>query len=237
MILGFRVGAFQEEAETVFAEGKALLESRRDLPSLAFLMAAYGGIHQNAGTVREYLRLVSEATRLADQTAALGTAHTRSGDWESAIQACNRSLAIMREQTVAREAEVYTLATLASAHLGRGDVTRAQTLGNEAAVLARCQSHPVFQCAANLVRARAFIARDGARAAGEVEAILSETEQLIAETGTKIRLPEVHLVRAELARLTGDQVSRERHLREARRLYDEMGATGHAKRLAAEMGR
>jgi hypothetical protein len=81
-----------------------------------------------------------------------------------------------------------------------------------------------------------LVARDGARAAGEVEAILSEVEQLIAETGARIYLPDVHLARAELARVAGDEVARQRELREAHRLFTEMGATGHAARLAKELG-
>jgi hypothetical protein len=37
---------------------------------------------------------------------------------------------------------------------------------------------------------------------------------------------------ARLTRLTGDDAAAERELRDAHRLYEEMGATGHAKRLA-----
>ena len=49
-----------------------------------------------------------------------------------------------------------------------------------------------------------------------------------------IRLtPEEH---AALARLLGDEETYRDKLREAHRLYTEMGATGHAKRLAKELG-
>ncbi len=41
--------------------------------------------------------------------------------------------------------------------------------------------------------------------------------------------------RSERAHARGDAASRERHLREAHRLYTEMGATGHAERLAREL--
>jgi ATP/maltotriose-dependent transcriptional regulator MalT len=142
----------------------------------------------------------------------------------------------MKEKGVALEAEAYALVTLARAHLGRGDVMRAEALCNEAAALARKQGTPAYLCAANLVRARVLVDRDGARAAGEVEAILSEVEQLIAETGARIYLPDVHLARAELARVAGDEVARQRELREAHRLFTEMGATGHTARLAKELG-
>ena len=41
--------------------------------------------------------------------------------------------------------------------------------------------------------------------------------------------------RAELARRRGDDEACLRQLREAHRLYTEMGATGHAERVALEL--
>jgi hypothetical protein len=138
----------------------------------------------------------------------------------------------MRGNGVLRDYEASTLAMLASAHLGRGDVTRAQILADEAAALARRQGTLVFLCAANVLRVRALIARDGARASGAVEAILAEAEQLIAETGARIYLPDVHLARSELARLAGDEAARHRELREAHWLFTAMGATARAEQVA-----
>jgi hypothetical protein len=51
-----------------------------------------------------------------------------------------------------------------------------------------------------------------------------------------IYLPQVHLARANLARLAGDEVARHRELLEAHRLFTEMGATGRAERVARELG-
>ena len=45
--------------------------------------------------------------------------------------------------------------------------------------------------------------------------------------------PFIHVERAALARLTGDEPTHERELREAHRLFVEMGATGHAERIAS----
>lgn len=44
---------------------------------------------------------------------------------------------------------------------------------------------------------------------------------------------QVVLERAELAAARGDPVERQRQLAEARRLFTEIGASGHAERLAA----
>jgi hypothetical protein len=111
-------------------------------------------------------------------------------------------------------------------------MARAATIADEAAALARRQGTRVFLCAANLVRARALVARDGPRAACDVEAILAEAEQLVAQTGARIHLPDVHLARAELARLTGDEATRHRELLAAHRLFTEMGATVRAEQAA-----
>jgi hypothetical protein len=44
--------------------------------------------------------------------------------------------------------------------------------------------------------------------------------------------PFIRVERARLARLSGDEATSQRELREAHRLYTEMGATGHVERLA-----
>jgi hypothetical protein len=41
---------------------------------------------------------------------------------------------------------------------------------------------------------------------------------------------------SRLARILRDDATADRELREAHRLYTEMGATGHAERIAAELG-
>jgi hypothetical protein len=44
----------------------------------------------------------------------------------------------------------------------------------------------------------------------------------------------VHVELAELVRQTGDEAARRRELREAHRLFNDIGAIGHAERLANE---
>jgi hypothetical protein len=69
----------------------------------------------------------------------------------------------------------------------------------------------------------------------EAEALLVRELQLIEEIGSTQLRPRNCTARAGLARLLGDDAGRERHLREAHRLYTEMGATGHAERLTREL--
>ncbi len=48
--------------------------------------------------------------------------------------------------------------------------------------------------------------------------------------------PFIHEQRARLKRAAGDEPGARRELREAHRLYTEMGATGHAERVERELG-
>jgi hypothetical protein len=55
-------------------------------------------------------------------------------------------------------------------------------------------------------------------------------------SGAKSYEPFLHVERAELARLTGDEAARERELREAHRLFTEIGAPIRAAEVAKELG-
>jgi hypothetical protein len=55
-------------------------------------------------------------------------------------------------------------------------------------------------------------------------------------SGAKSYEPFLHVERAELARLSGDEATRERELREAHRLFTEIGAPIRAAEVAKELG-
>ena len=75
----------------------------------------------------------------------------------------------------------------------------------------------------------------GAAAREQIEAALARALQLVRETGTKVQEPPVHVELAELARQSGEEEEHQRELREAHRLFSEIGAGGHAERLAGEL--
>jgi hypothetical protein len=77
---------------------------------------------------------------------------------------------------------------------------------------------------------------DAAREVETIEASLSRAEDLVRETGARLVLPFLHEERAGLARALQRPSDADRELREAHRLYTEMAATGHAERLARELG-
>jgi hypothetical protein len=78
-------------------------------------------------------------------------------------------------------------------------------------------------------------ASSGAAARSDVEAALAGTEAHVEESGERVHQPFIHLARAELAAALRDAAGRQRELREARRLFAEMGATLRAEQLAREL--
>ena len=70
----------------------------------------------------------------------------------------------------------------------------------------------------------------------EIQAALAEGATWSERSGAKSYEPFLHLERAELARLTGDEAGWEHALREAHRLFVEIGATVRAEQVAREIG-
>ena len=159
------------------------------------------------------------------------------GDFENAIASLERALAIARERHTGIEQEPNVLARLARAHLGRGNLPRAAALADEALTLARERGSIHGQIPALDARARVLLARGDAGDAGEIETLVEQMASLAKDAGFRLYLPQAVELRADLAALRGDSAARERYLREAQRLYAEIGATGHAARLAKEVRR
>jgi hypothetical protein len=77
----------------------------------------------------------------------------------------------------------------------------------------------------------------GIQARSEIEATLAEADAWLEMSGAKSYEPFLHVERAELARLIGDEATRERELREAHRLFTEIGAPVRATEVAKELDR
>ena len=86
----------------------------------------------------------------------------------------------------------------------------------------------------HLVRAQTLRESEGRAARDEIEATLARADALIHEKGARAWAPFVCEERARLAQCLGDAAA-ERHLREAHRLFVEMGAKGHAEQLSREL--
>jgi class 3 adenylate cyclase/tetratricopeptide (TPR) repeat protein len=87
-----------------------------------------------------------------------------------------------------------------------------------------------------LTLARVLLATGDPGLHEEIEETVERAEALCNQTGIGVHLPRLLEVRAALAGRRGNGREAREKLREAHRLYTEIGATGHAKRLARELG-
>jgi tetratricopeptide (TPR) repeat protein len=158
------------------------------------------------------------------------------GQMREAIAALEHALAIARQYGTGLEREATALAWLAEAVLVAGDVARARARADEALAVADRIGAVLDGIFARRTLARVLLAQADATATGAIEEALDGAERLIEQTGAVSFRPLVLLERAALARLAGDAAARERALQEAHRVRTAIGASGHAERLAPELG-
>jgi hypothetical protein len=155
--------------------------------------------------------------------------------WRDALEALDEALAISRERQLL-VAEGGILAVTASAHLGLGDRARALTLAEEGIAVCRRRGARLWEFRALLTRIRALRETLGVQGTREIEAAIAEADAWLEMSSAKSYEPFLHIERAELARMTGDEAARERALREAHRLFVEIGAPIRAAEVATELG-
>jgi tetratricopeptide (TPR) repeat protein len=165
----------------------------------------------------------------------LGFGRRMRGEWQEAIEALERSLAIASERRTAAEGEGWRLVVLGESYLGLGDADRARMAIQEAIAGARTGGHPAVETYAGMAMARVLLRSGDAQARSDASALLARAQELTQTTGGIGFAPLIHVELAELARHRGDQADRQRELHNAYRLFSEIGAPLHAERLAAEL--
>jgi hypothetical protein len=128
------------------------------------------------------------------------------------------------------------LAAKAAAHLRLGDRARDLTLTEKAIAVSRRLGSRLYEFSALLTRTRALRETQGRQAATEIEATLAEADAWLEMSGAKSYQPFLHVERAELAHLIGDEAARQRELRDAHRLFTEMGAPIRPAEVAKGLG-
>jgi class 3 adenylate cyclase/tetratricopeptide (TPR) repeat protein len=187
-----------------------------------------------------------EAVKYAERTGSqasrifayrkLGLANVLNRAWHDALEVLEEARAIGRERRLPIF-EGAVLATMAVAHLGIGDRVKALALAEEAIAVCRRLGTRIWEFSPLLTRIRALREIQGVHATREIEAALAEADAWLEMSGAKSYEPFLHVERAELARLTGDEANRERALREAHRLFTEMGATVRAEEIVKVLGK
>jgi class 3 adenylate cyclase len=230
-----RMGRLPEAAADV-ERALTLARGRGETETVCWTLAMLPLLAWLSGDGQDTSDPAAEAVRLAEDTGdvaslflaleGLALAHLVAARPGEAVALCERALAVGREKRSGLFAEASVLAHLALARLETGDQAAAGSVADEAVAVARRQGARVLECLGLVVRAR--VARWSGAPSDAVRADLDAALTLVQETGAHTYEP---LIREELGRLRAD----ESELREAVRLYEVIGATGHALRLRTEL--
>src|SRR5215211_2534528 len=222
-----------------------LARDQGDVEVLGYAHANRAWLARQTGEVESALGHARQAVDIAERMgnayartqaySCLALAHVSHEEWDEAVEAGEQSLAISRERRTGLQFLPWTMATLGEAYLARGDGSRARTTAEDAVALARERHLRLLEPITLLSLARVLLASEGARARAEVKASLSRALVLAKEMEARSEEPLVHVELAELARAIGDDAGREEELREAHRLFAEIGADRHKAALAREL--
>jgi hypothetical protein len=165
----------------------------------------------------------------------LGFANVVNGAWRDALEVLGEALAIGGERRLLL-LEGDLLAVMAATHSRLGDLARGLALAEKAIAISRRRGTRMWECFAQVTRVRALREIHGIEATREIGEALAEADAWLEMSGAKSYEPFLHVERAELARLIGDDAAHERELREAHRLFVEIGAPIRAAEVAKGLG-
>ncbi len=198
-----------------------------DLARMAELTGEPGEALESAAAA---VSLTEESGNIVIQIIAqhgLAVAEQLAGRPERAEAVLTKVLAQARAHRTGLFDEGYLLARLATARLAQGDTAGARSLVDEAVEVTRRQGAPVVECFALLIRARVL------RASGEEAqaAALADVDAGLALAAQVGAVAYAALLEEEQARLLrdGDRLAAVLHR------YRVIGATGHARRIEAEL--
>jgi tetratricopeptide (TPR) repeat protein len=246
--VGRSVGSFMgmiDEGRLAQRRGIEIARALGDPHSLSWGCGFASYLAEFSGEIEGCLERCREGFEIAERMAdsysrayssgRLGVAHLVREEWGDAIECLNSALALARQHRTGLEAEAHWLSYLALAQLSLGRTDAAHEAACQAVAVAQQRGTRGYEIPARLAMARVLRQSEGSDAASEIHAALEHAQSLIHETGALSYRPFLHEEQAELSRVHGDEAKREHELREAHRLYTEMGATGHAERLAKEL--
>lgn len=155
--------------------------------------------------------------------------------WQDAIDSLATTMEIIdtRKNLVSIQPRLYN--SLALAHLGNGDNTRALYYAEEILALPGARDAHIIEINARITVVRAMLVSQAQDDAEAIQAGLGIVLELVEKTGANAYRPMVHLVLAEIARLAADPKRRAAQLESAHKLYSEMGARGHARSVTLLM--
>jgi class 3 adenylate cyclase/tetratricopeptide (TPR) repeat protein len=230
-----------DEARGLIEQGMDLARAQSDLEVvgwgqmwstwLAYFSGDPEAAHAHAQQTLEIAERIGDAFSRAWAWFWVGLAATMGGEWPRAKEALETSIALAMERRTAMEGESIRLAFLSEAHRGLGDADEALRLAQEGMHVARKQGMLLNECFTILSFARAAFVAGDAPSDEHVRIALERGLELVRRSQAKAMAPLLRVELAGLADRQGDAEGRERELREAQRLFADIGASGRAGAL------
>jgi len=233
------------QADEALRQGIELARQHGELELLSWglgLSVRYG---EWSGETATTLARARQSVEIAERTgvplwrslalAYLGDALRLEQSCKEALEAYEAALGLIHTKRVGLRWKPEIVSGQAEAHSALGEHEKALTRARAALEESVRGGNRFGEDLARLTLARVLLAADDPDLHDEVERVVERAEACCKETGMRIHLPSLLELRANLAERRGNPQEAGRNLREAHRLFTEMGATGHAERLAREL--
>jgi class 3 adenylate cyclase/tetratricopeptide (TPR) repeat protein len=154
-----------------------------------------------------------------------------------ALEAYQKTLDLIRSRRVGVQWQPHVVAGQALARSALGEHEKALALARAALEESATGGNRRAEDFVLLSLARVLLATGDPDLHEEIEKTVEQAEALYEETGIRLHRPSLLELRAALAQRRGEAQEARRRLGEAQLLFAEIGATGHAERVAQELGR
>jgi len=165
----------------------------------------------------------------------LAISHLQRQQWPDALRVTEEALGIQRDHRLDHAHVGYLLDIRSRAQLGAGDVAAARRSARQAIAAAARWGARHYEAGARISLARAILADPHQEDVNTAEKQLEQASTIIHDLGLSALAPHIHLERASLARLVGDDATTQDELQVGHRLFGDMAAAGRARRLEAEL--
>ena len=217
----------------------------QQLGLLGYTCAEYGGLCSVLGDAQVALDHTQQGAEIAEKLGNtltrvsayiyLAHAYQRVRSYPEAVTALERARSIVQESHTCLEYEPLIVSVLARAYVDSGDPGPALRAAEEAVTLVRQRGVRLHEPDAHFALAYVLLRARGLESRSAIEAALGDALRASREMGLRLWEPLIFLERAELARLGDDETTRQRELREAHRLFLEIGAPIRADEVAKEL--
>jgi class 3 adenylate cyclase/DNA-binding SARP family transcriptional activator/DNA-binding IscR family transcriptional regulator len=229
------------EAQADLERALRLAHEQQALELVGAAKGAVGSLSYFTGEPGDGVAHALEGLELADRyssavsrvTARMqaATAHLAVDEHEFVLQAVDEALDITRETGTGLHWEALLLSQLALARLGLGDPDGALAAAREGVACALKRGARNQELVGRWALGQALLLLERP---DDADAELRHAIELAGEDGA-VYVPHVLLAQADLAGTQGGDRERLRQLERAHSLFDQHGATGHTRRVAAQI--